>query len=149
MERIDVNYIKKGIIDTYIAFGVFFLIVSSISLISDINIGFDTRLFGGDWENVFFFIQGIGFVFFGLNIRNKNYFFEKDEKEIRYFLTNNKKVQHIEISSIESIKINTNTIIIISNASKDEIKLDLKFFNYDELKRIKSIFEEIKTGINK
>lgn len=134
MERIAAFKIQKGLAKGFMVFGVVFLLL---------GIGLAIKSEEG-WVTIVYMMQGVLFFIIGYtNIRNRKYYIEWDENEIRSYLPNNKKVDSIVISDIKAVSIK---LFEIELELEDEIKtLNLDNLQFEELKKIKTKFEEIKS----
>lgn len=134
MERIAAFKIQKGLARGFMVFGIVFLLL---------GLGLAIKSEDG-WITIVYMIQGVLFFFIGyINIRNRKYYIEWDEKEIRSYLPHNKKPDTVKISDIKAVSIK---LFEIELQLEDEIKiLKLENLQFEELKKIKTKFEEIKS----
>jgi len=147
MERIQIFKRLKGLL-FFMIFGLISFLFGMTMLISSLKFGFKTEFLGGDWNYVFYTLQGI--IFFTLGHSSKKYekyFIEWDNKELKYFLPKNKTEEIVVISDIKGLSINLYEIkILLPEAEKT---LSLENVQYKELRRIKEKFEEIRLNIEK
>ena len=74
-------------------------------------------------------------------VKNKKYFMEWDDREIRYLLPYTKKTEVIKLDEIESVNIKLFEVVLkLKNGSKI-IKLDN--LEFEDIRRIKERFGEI------
>ena len=148
MERINLFKIKKNFIKVFVGFGIIFILLGLIILLSALNVGFNYSFFGGYWNSIIYIVQGIIFILLGFyQLKYKNYFVEWDEKEIRYFIKGEKQIRHIEISEIKSIDIKQNKIVIQISKHEEKIEIEFELVEYNTLTKIKKKFEELKANL--
>lgn len=123
-----------------IGFGVIILLIGIFSFIKFITGEFNTEVFSGDWTSVLNLINGLLFIAMGIyNLRNRKYFIEWNDKQIRFRLPNTKKVESIEFSKIQSVDVKLFEIEL--HLPNETQKFDLNSLHYDDLKKIKAKFE--------
>jgi hypothetical protein len=142
MERIRVFKVLKGLAKFFIVFGSIVTIIAFYVVIRSLVNGFYTQFPSGDWTFVFFTIQGLLFILMGyLNLKNKKYYIEWDDKELRFLLPDTKQVETVLFSEIASVNIK---LFEIELKLKDSIRtLNLDNMEFEDLKRIKKKFEDI------
>ena len=92
---------------------------------------------------ILLFIQGVLLIMLaGFNTRYRKYYIEWDDEIIEYFLPKVKSPVRIKISEISKIDIKLFEIHL--EAGKDIRIMDLEHVDFEEIKLIKSKFEEIK-----
>jgi hypothetical protein len=142
MERIKIFKGSPAFGKFYIIFGSLFALSGIIVTASNLSGGFDTRLNGGDWAFALFIIQGLLLAIMGWSfIKNKKYFIEWDEMEIRYFLPYTKKAEIVKLNEIESVNIKLFEIELKLKTGSKIIKLDN--LEFEDIRRIKERFGEI------
>jgi len=148
MEKIKIFSMQNGWNRFLLITGILSFLLGMILFLHSLQIGFRTAFWGGDWNNVIFILQGIIFFFIGYsNIRNQKYFIEWNDLELRYLLPPNKVAETLHLSEIRNIEIKLSEIRL---QLPEGIKsLNLKNFHFNELKRIKEKFEEIKMKTDK
>ena len=142
MERIRIFKGSPVFGKFYIILGSLFALMGIIVSAKNLTGGFNAKLNGGDWSFVLFIFQGLLFVLMGYSfIKNKKYFLEWDEWEIRYLLPYTKKTEVIKLDEIESVNIKLFEVVLkLKNGSKI-IKLDN--LEFEDIRRIKERFGEI------
>ena len=142
MERIKIFKGSPAFGKFYIILGSLFALLGIIVSAKNLTGGFDSRLNGGDWTFVLFIFQGILFAIMGYSlVKNKKYFMEWDDREIRYLLPYTKKTEVIKLDEIESVNIKLFEVVLkLKNGSKI-IKLDN--LEFEDIRRIKERFGEI------
>jgi hypothetical protein len=147
MERIRVFKVLKGLAKFFIVFGSIITIIAFSVVIKSLVNGFNTNFPSGDWTFVFFTIQGLLFILMGsINLLNKKYFIEWDDKELRFLLPDTKQVETVLFSEITSVNIK---LFEIELKLKDIVRtLNLDNMEFEDLKRLKKKFEDLKV-INK
>jgi hypothetical protein len=142
MERIRVFKVYKGLARAFIILGTILTILSLALFIKSLINGFNTKFPSGDWNYVTFIVQGLLFITIGYsNIKNKKYFIEWDDIELRFLLPDTKKAESILFSEIVSVNIK---LFEIELKLKDSIRiLNLDNLDFEDLKRIKNKFEDL------
>ncbi|HOK61260.1 MAG: hypothetical protein WBJ36_07780 [Tenuifilum sp.] len=151
MERIQIYKKQKGL-EIYVKiFGLLFILFGMTFLIKSLMNGDKTDFNQGDWNYLFYIIQVIqGAALFALgysNKKNEKLFIEWDEKEMRYLLSKNKTIEKIKFEDIRKVTIQLYEIKI--ELPSTEKVLNLKNIQYNELKKIKEKFEELKLDLEK
>ncbi len=143
MTRINVYKVPAVFSKFFIVFGIIFSIIGIILLIRAWMDGFDTQFPSGDWNSVIFIIQGILFIMMGAGyLAVRKYYIEWDDREIRFLLPDTKKPESILLDDITSVTIKLFEIVLqLKDGSRS---LDLNSLQFEDLKKIKSKFEEIK-----
>jgi hypothetical protein len=142
MERIRVFKVLKGLAKFFFVFGSIVTIIAFYVVIRSLVNGFNTQFPSGDWTFVFFTIQGLLFILMGyLNLKNKKYYIEWDDKELRFLLPDTKKVESVLFSEIASVNIK---LFEIELKLIDSVRtLNLDNLEFEDLKRVKKKFEDI------
>jgi len=142
MERIRVFKVHKGFAGFFISFGTIFTLLGILLLIKSFIDGFNVKFPSGDWNSVMFTIQGLLFILMGYsNLKNKKYFIEWDDKELRYYLPDTKVIETLQFSEIESVIIK---LFEIELKLIDSVKIiNLENLEFEDLRRVKKKFEEI------
>ncbi|NLJ38992.1 MAG: hypothetical protein GX432_09570 [Candidatus Atribacteria bacterium] len=151
MERIQIYKKQKGL-EIYVKiFGLLFILFGMTFLIKSLMNGDKTDFNQGDRNYLFYIIQVIqGAALFALgysNKKNEKLFIEWDEKEMRYLLSKNKTIEKIKFEDIRKVTIQLYEIKI--ELPSTEKVLNLKNIQYNELKKIKEKFEELKLDLEK
>ncbi|MBS3945506.1 MAG: hypothetical protein KGZ42_08405 [Melioribacter sp.] len=148
MERIQIYKRQKGL-EIYVKiFGLLFTVFGMTFLIKSMMNGFNTDWNGGDWNYVFYTLQGIVFFTLGYNNkRNEKFFIEWDEKEIKYLLSKDKKIETIKFEDIKKITIQLYEIKI--GLPSTEKTISLENVQFKDLRKIKEKFEELKLDAEK
>lgn len=151
MERIQIYKKQKGL-EIYVKiFGLLFILFGMTFLIKSLMNGDKTDFNKGDWNYLFYIIQVIqGAALFALgysNKKNEKLFIEWDEKEMRYLLSKNKTIEKIKFEDIRKVTLQLYEIKI--ELPSTEKVLNLKNIQYNELKKIKEKFEELKLDLEK
>ena len=91
---------------------------------------------------MFFTVQGLLFVIMGYsNLKNRKYYIEWDDKELRFLLPDTKKVESVPFSEIISVNIK---LFEIEITLKDSIRtLNLDNLEFEDLKKVKKKFEDL------
>ena len=134
--------VLKGFSRFLIIFGILISILGLSLFIKSLIIGFNTKFPSGDWNSVIFSVQGLLFFIMGFsNLKNKKYYIEWDERELRYLLPDTKHVESILFSQIISVDIK---LFEIELNLIDSVRiLNLDNLEFDDLKRIKKKFENL------
>lgn len=142
MERIRVFKVYKGLARSFIILGAILTVLSLALFIRALINGFDTKFPSGDWNFVTFIVQGLLFVVIGYsNLKNKKYYLEWDEKELRFLLPASKQVEIIKFSEINSVYIK---LFEIDLKLGDSVKtMNLENMEFEDLKRVKKKFEDL------
>jgi hypothetical protein len=142
MERIRVFKVLKGLAMFFIIFGTIFTILGFSLFIKSLISGFNTKFPSGDWNSVIFTLEGPLFILMGyLNLKNKKYYIEWDDKELRFLLPDTKQVETILFSEIDSVKIK---LFEIELKLTDSVRtLNLDNLEFEDLKRVKKKFEDL------
>lgn len=148
MTRINVFKTSTFLSKFFIVFGIIFSTIGIILLIKALINGFNTKFPSGDWNSVLFTFQGLLFIIMGAgNLAVRKYYIEWNENEIRFLLPNTKKPETIKLVDIISVTIR---LFEIELKLQDNIKiLDLNNLQFEDLKKIKEKFENIKNKTNK
>ena len=148
MTRISVFKTSTFLSKFFIVFGIIFSTIGIILLIKALINGFNTKFPSGDWNSVLFTFQGLLFIIMGAgNLAVRKYYIEWNENEIRFLLPNTKKPETIKLVDIISVTIR---LFEIELKLQDNIKiLDLNNLQFEDLKKIKEKFENIKNKTNK
>ncbi|HDS08546.1 MAG TPA: hypothetical protein ENO05_13085 [Bacteroides sp.] len=143
MTRINVYKVPTVFSKFFVVFGILFSIIGIILLIKASMDGFDTQFPSGDWNSVIFIIQGILFIIMGAGyLAVRKYYIEWDDREIRFMLPDTKKPESILLEDITSVTIKLFEVVLqLKDGSRT---LDLNSLQFEDLKKIKSKFEEIK-----
>ena len=142
MERIRVFKVLKVLTRIFIILGTIATILGLSLFIKSLINGFNTKFPSGDWNSVFFTVQGLLFVIMGYsNLKNRKYYIEWDDKELRFLLPDTKKVESVPFSEIISVKIK---LFEIEITLKDSIRtLNLDNLEFEDLKKVKKKFEDL------
>ena len=142
MERIKIFKGSPVFGKFYIIFGALFALLGIIVTAKNLSGGFDTQLNDGDWAFALFIIQGLLLAIMGWSfIKNKKYYIEWDDMEIRYLLPYTKKTEVVKLDEIESVNIKLFEVELKLNNGSKIIKLDN--LEFEDIKRIKERFGEI------
>jgi hypothetical protein len=142
MERIRVFKVLTGLAR-------FFIILGAITSIFGLSLffkylinGFNTKFPSGDWNSVIFTIQGFLFIIMGYsNLKNKRYYIEWDDKELKFLLPDRKQVESVLFSEIVSANIK---LFEIELRLKDSVRtLNLDSLEFEDLKKVKQKFEDL------
>jgi len=142
MERIRVFKVLKGLAMFFIIFGTMSTILGFSLFIKSLINGFNIKFPSGDWISVIFTLEGPLFILMGyLNLKNKKYYIEWDDQELRFLLPATKEVETILFSEIDSVKIK---LFEIELKLTDSVRtLNLDNLEIEDLKRIKKKFEDL------
>ncbi len=142
MERIRIYKIYTGLSRFFLIFGSIFTLFGLLLLIKFLINGFNTQLLSGNWSSVIFTFQGILFVIMGYsNLKNRKYFIEWDDNEIRFLLPGYKNPETIRIYDIQSVCISLFEIEL-KLANKTRI-LKLDNLQFEDIRKVKEKFERI------
>jgi hypothetical protein len=143
MTRINVFKTSTFLSWFFIVFGGVFTVVGILLLIKALVKGFNPKVPSGDWNSVLFTLQGLLFVIMGSgNLYVRRYYLEWDENEIKFLLPDTKKLESINLEDIISVTIR---LFEIELRLTDKVRtLDLSNLRFEDLKKIKEKFEEIK-----
>ncbi len=144
MERIQI-YKRQKNLEIYVKiFGLLFIVYGMTFLIKSMMKGFNA----GDWNYVFYTLQGIVFFTLGYNNkRNEKFFIEWDEKEMKYLLSKDKTIETIKFEDIKKITIQLYEIKI--GLPSTEKTISLENVQFKDLRKIKEKFEELKLNAEK
>jgi len=148
MNRINVFKTPAVFLKFFLAFGSVFFVLGTGIFIKALSAGFDTRFPSGDWSSVIFILQGILFFIMGtMALMNRKYFIEWDDSGLRFLLPDTKKIEVIEFKDIISFRIK---LFEIELTLHDGIRtLDLNNLQFEDLKKIKKMFEALYQDISK
>lgn len=144
MTRIRAIKRNKGLEKVLLIIGSLLLLVSLIMFIIDVflNSNADFKPF----NYILLFIQGVLLIVLAsFNTLYRKYYIEWDDEIIEYYLPKVKGPVRIEISEIKSIEIKLFEIHL--EEGNDFRIMDLEHVDFEEIKAIKSKFEEIKSNI--
>jgi len=144
MERIKVFKGKDGLAKFFVIFGIFFTLIGLTLFIKNIITGFNFHFPSGDWNSVLFIFQGMLFIIMGASyLKNRKYFIEWDDRELRFLLPDTKVVETVKIAEIQSVNIKLFEIELkLINGFKN---LNLENLQFEDIKKIKEKFEKIQT----
>jgi hypothetical protein len=144
MDRIKVFKGKVGLAKFFVIFGIFFTLVGLTLFIMYVIAGFNFHFPSGDWNSVLFIFQGMLFIIMGGSyLKNREYFIEWDDRELRFLLPDTKVVETIKIAEIQSVNIK---LFEIELKLIDGFKtLNLENLQFEDIKKIKEKFEKIQT----
>lgn len=143
MERIKVFKGKNGMAKFLVIFGIIFTLLGLALFVRYSIAGFNFHFPSGDWNSVFFTIQGILFIIMGGSYLNsRKYFIEWDEKELRFLLPDNRGVETIIIDDIISVSIKLFEIEL--NMKTGVRTLNLENLQFEDIKKIKAKFESLR-----
>ncbi len=141
MERYHVNNSKKGLAWFLVGIGgllVIFGLVLLIRLLMD-----DSKSEFSMLGIVLYLFQGVMLGILGVvHLRSGRYYLEWNEEEFRYYLPGQKGVELIKIGDIKEVEINLYEIHL--SLGDEERSVNLEHVQFEEIKRIKEKFEEIK-----
>ncbi|MFZ5939847.1 MAG: hypothetical protein ACOYXB_04675 [Bacteroidota bacterium] len=127
----------------FIIFGSFFTLVGILLLIKALLNGFNTAFPSGDWNSVLFTIQDLLFILMGAgNLSVRKYYLEWDDRELRILLPDTKKPETIALADITSVSVRLFEIDLSLPGSVRT--LDLSNLRFEDLKRVKEKFEELR-----
>jgi len=143
MTRINVFKISTFLSKFFIVFGAFFTIIGILLLIKALINGFNTMFPSGDWNSVLFTFQGLLFIIMGAgNLSVRKYYIEWDDNELQFLLPDTKRLETIKLDDIISITIRLFEIELkLADYTRS---LDLSNLQFEDLKKIKEKFEDIK-----
>jgi hypothetical protein len=143
MERIRVFKGKSGLAKFLVIFGSIFTLFGLVLFVKYAVAGFNFKFPSGDWNSVFFTIQGILFVIMGSSyLKSRKYFIEWDDRELRFLLPDSKGVVTILIDEIQSVSIK---LFEIELKLKNEIRtLNLENLQFEDIKKIKEKLESLR-----
>lgn len=104
---------------------------------------FNSEFPSADWNALFYVIQGVLWISFGTyTLRNRKYFIEWDDNQLRFLIPGYKTVVTLDLSDVESVEVKLFEIILhLPNRTQ---KFDLNGLDYEDLKKIKAKFESFK-----
>jgi hypothetical protein len=143
MTRINVFKTSTFLSKFFIVFGAFFTIIGILLLIKAMINEFNTKFLSGDWNSVLFTFQGLLFILMGAgNLSVRKYYIEWDDNELHFLLPDTKKLETIKLKDIICITIK---LFEIDLKLPDKTRtLDLSNLIFEDLKKIKEKFEDIK-----
>lgn len=95
-----------------------------------------------DWSPLLQGVQGVIFISLGvINLRNEKYYIELDDKQVRFFLSQNKQLEVINIEDIQTIEVRLFEIEL--QLEDQSYTLDLNTMTDDALKQVKAKFEDL------
>jgi len=144
MTRISVFKTSAPLAKFFIVFGVIFTTIGILLLIKALINGFNPGFPSGDWNSVLFTVQGLLFVIMGSgNLSVRKFYIEWNEEELRFFLPGTKKPEAVKLEDIISVTVR---LFEIELQLPDKTRtLDLSNLQFEDLKKIKEKFEEIKS----
>jgi len=144
MEKIKVFKGKSGLAKFLVIFGSIFTLLGLVLFTKYAIAGFNFKFPSGDWNSVMFTIQGILFIIMGgAYLKSRKYFIEWDEKELRFLLPDNKRVEAIKIDEIESVRIKLFEIELKMNTGVRTLNLEI--LQFEDIKKVKEKFEKIQS----
>ncbi len=148
MTRINVFKTSTFLSKLFIALGVIFSSIGILLFIKALIKGFNFKFLSGDWNSVLFTLQGLLFIIMGaVNLAVRKYYIELDDKEIKFLLPDTKKPETIKIADIIAVTIR---LFEIEIKLPDKTRtLDLNNLQFEDLKKIKEKFEDIRSMTNK
>lgn len=143
MTRVKVFKNPKFFAKFSIGLGIVMLLLGIISSIQFITGEFNTEFPSPDWNAIIYVIQGFIFIGFGVYmLRNRKYFIEWDDNQLRFLIPGNKRVETLDLSEVQSVEVKLFEIILhLPNRTQ---KIDLNGLEYEDLKKIKAKFESFK-----
>jgi hypothetical protein len=143
MTRINVFKTSTTFSRFFIILGSIFTVLGILLIIKALINGFNTKFPSGDWNSVFFTIQGLLFIIMGAgNLSVRKYYIEWDDNELKFLLPDTKRVETIKLGDIISVRIR---LFEIELKLPDKTRtLDLNNLQFEDLKKIKEKFENIK-----
>jgi hypothetical protein len=143
MTRINVFKTSTFLSKFFIVFGAFLTIIGILFLIKALINGFNTKFPSGDWNSVLFAFQGLLFIIMGAgNLSVRKYYIEWDDYELQFLLPDTKSLETIKLGDIISVTIR---LFEIELKLPDKTRtLDLSNLQFEDLKKIKEKFEDIK-----
>jgi hypothetical protein len=144
MEKIRVYKVYKGLAIFFLVFGAVITLMGIALIIKSLISGFNIAFPGGDWNAVFFTLQGMLFIVMGsASLLSRKYFIEWDEQQLRYLLPDKKTVQIIKFTDIKSVNIRLFEIeLTLPDSAKS---LNLENLQFEDIKKVKKKFED--TGL--
>jgi hypothetical protein len=147
MERIQLFKVKKLTVRFLLIGGVFSFLFGVGQLIFALIEGFRIEFPVGDLMSIFFIIQGIIFCIWAYSeSRKSRYFISLDKEELKYLLPKQNAVVSLAISEIDHVKIDGIEISIHDKTG--EIKLRLEYIEWQQLKRVKLLVEDLSLRIS-
>jgi hypothetical protein len=144
MTRIRATKRNKGLEKVLLTIGILLVVVSIIMFIIDVVLNSNADL--KPLNYILLFIQGVLLIVLAsFNTRYRKYYIEWDDDIIEYFLPKVKHPVRIEISDIKNIDIKLFEIHL--TVGEDVRIMDLGHVDFEEIKSIKTKFEEIKSRI--
>jgi hypothetical protein len=143
MTRINVFKTSTTFSRLFIILGSIFTVIGVLLIIKALINGFNTKFPSGDWNSVFYTIQGLLFIIMGAgNLSVRKYYVEWDDNELKFLLPDIKKPETIKLGDIISVNIR---LFEIELKLQDKTRtLDLNNLQFEDLKKIKEKFENIK-----
>jgi len=148
MTRINVFKTWTFLSKFFIIFGGILAILGILLLTKALINGFSTRFPSGDWNSVLFTLQGLLFIFMGAgNLSVRKYYIEWDDIDLKFLLPDTRKPETIKLGDIISVTVR---LFEIELKLPDKTRtFDLSNLQFEDLKKIKEKFEEIKRIKNK
>lgn len=145
MTRIRATKRNKGLEKVLLSIGILLVVVSIIMFIIDAVLNSNADL--KPLNYILLFFQGILLIALAsFNTRYRKYYIEWDDDIIEYYLPKVKDPVRIEISDIKNIDIKLFEIHL--DVGEDVRIMDLGHVDFEEIKSIKTKFEEIKSKIS-
>jgi hypothetical protein len=143
MTRINVFKTSTSFYRLFIILGSIFAVLGVLLIIKALINGFNIKFPSGDWNSVFYTIQGLLFIIMGAgNLSVRKYYIEWDDNELKFLLPDTKKIETIKLGDIISVTIR---LFEIELKLPDKTRtLDLNNLQFEDLKKIKEKFENIK-----
>jgi hypothetical protein len=147
MTRINVFKTSTTFSRLFIISGSIFTLLGILLIIKSLINGFNTKFPSGDWNSVFYTIQGLLFIIMGAgNLSVRKYYIEWDDIELKFLLPDTKILETIKLGDITSVTIKLFEIEL--KLSDKTRTLDLNNLQFEDLKKIKEKFEDIKSQKN-
>ena len=143
MTRINVFKTSAFLSKFFIVFGAIFTTIGILLLIKAFITGFNIKFPSGDWNSVLFTFQGVLFIIMGAgNLSVRKYYIEWDDNELKFLLPDTKKLETIKLGDLISVTIR---LFEIELKLPDKTRtLDLNNLQFEDMKKIKEKFEDIK-----
>ena len=141
MEKIQLFKFKKTNFRFLLGAAIFFLLFGIGDFVFAIKDGFNFE-FPGDWMSVVFVIQGVLYLFWAREIRQRGQFFIGcDDMDFKYLIPESKTVQSVAIVNMEELRMDG--IDIRFQVKETEHHIRLEGIEWEELNRVKTLVKDL------
>ena len=146
MDKIQLYKSKKTILRLLIGAAMFFLLFGIGDFLLTIKDGFNFE-FPGDWMSVIFVIQGVLYLFWAREMRQRaQLFIGCDDVEFKYLVPKLKTVQSVDIADMEQLRMDGIDIHFLAKGTEHHIRLE--GIEWQKLNRVKALVQDLSLKIS-